>query len=313
MHEQSETIERPRGYYNVYGGTQYPIPQEFSFEKQPYATQEEAVQSARWRSRMDAGHYSGASPAYGFSQAYQPSPQAEAFGRVLEALQDPRNQWIGAGPLSGLGKLAGAAKVAGSVLHQPKPRPTLMNGEKLTESFTDISGKNRLPSDLMSGSDVMSRGYDPNGPGFQRSWGLESGKFDYTPPTVRNKNEAAQYAQDYLERTEKDEAFSNAFQDNIFRTETDYATKYGGGSVPYRAPQHYSPKTETASSSPLTWGDLLSRRHDMYQNMTNQAIKEEGFTPEEAQHALRLLNLEPPGLKETQAIKRFNFRPEDQN
>lgn len=43
----------------------------------------------------------GQSPQYGFTNNYQPSPQAQALGAVLNALQDPRNQWMGTGMAGG--------------------------------------------------------------------------------------------------------------------------------------------------------------------------------------------------------------------
>lgn len=43
----------------------------------------------------------GQSPQYGFTNNYQPSPQAQALGAVLNALQDPRNQWMGTGLAGG--------------------------------------------------------------------------------------------------------------------------------------------------------------------------------------------------------------------
>ena len=46
----------------------------------------------------------GQSPLYGFSYTYQPSPQAQALGRVIQILQDPRNAWMGLGMTRGIGK-----------------------------------------------------------------------------------------------------------------------------------------------------------------------------------------------------------------
>ena len=67
MHEQSETVTRPSGSVNVYGGTQFPLPKVFGFEKNYYPSQSEAVNAAQWRSRMGGGpeEYQDA-PSYGF-------------------------------------------------------------------------------------------------------------------------------------------------------------------------------------------------------------------------------------------------------
>lgn len=114
-HEQSETIKGRDGrWYNVYGsGTgadqPMPLPQLFGFEKPSYSTADEAVNKAAWRSLMGEGQYPMESPKYGFTNTYQPTPQAKALGKVIDALQDPRNAWIGLGPMAGVmrgGKLA---------------------------------------------------------------------------------------------------------------------------------------------------------------------------------------------------------------
>lgn len=43
-------------------------------------------------------------PTGAISNTYQPSPQAQALGKVIEVLQDPRNSWMGMGPLAGVVK-----------------------------------------------------------------------------------------------------------------------------------------------------------------------------------------------------------------
>lgn len=47
-------------------------------------------------------------PTGQITNTYQPSPQAMLFGRVLEALQDPRNAWIG---LGGIGRWRGLGRM----------------------------------------------------------------------------------------------------------------------------------------------------------------------------------------------------------
>lgn len=90
-HEQSETITRPSGAYNVYGGTQYPLSPVFGFEQARYESVPQAVNAAQWRSRMGGGPEGGQSPVYGF----QSQPQPEYIGflkQVVAGLMDPRTQ-----------------------------------------------------------------------------------------------------------------------------------------------------------------------------------------------------------------------------
>ena len=103
MHEQSNTIQGRDGrWYNVYGeetgATQpLPLPKVFNFERPSYSSPEEAANTAAWRSRMGEGQYPQTPPRYGFTNSYQASPQAQALGKVIEVLQDPRNAWMGLG------------------------------------------------------------------------------------------------------------------------------------------------------------------------------------------------------------------------
>jgi hypothetical protein len=86
MHEQSETIQRPSGAYNVYGGTQYPLRPEFGFEKSRYPDVPSAVNAAQWRSAMGGGPEGGQSPSYGFTSQPSTNPWADFIGQVLSYL-----------------------------------------------------------------------------------------------------------------------------------------------------------------------------------------------------------------------------------
>lgn len=95
----------------------------------------------------------GQSPQYGFTNSYQPSPQAQALGAVLNALQDPRNQWMGTGmvggTIRGLGGLRNffadkaAAKAGGF-------QPTLKDLMKHPEykPMTNVTTDELLASDM---------------------------------------------------------------------------------------------------------------------------------------------------------------------
>ncbi len=77
MHEQSETIQRPGGWANVYGDTQFPLPKTFGFEKKGYyPSLSQAEVAAQWRSRMGGGPEDAMSsaPQYGFGAMSTPAP-----------------------------------------------------------------------------------------------------------------------------------------------------------------------------------------------------------------------------------------------
>ena len=104
MHEQSETVTRPSGSVNVYGGTQFPLPKAFGFEKNYYPSQTEAVNAAQWRSRMGGGpeEYPDA-PSYGFKNQPNTNPYAPIAGGAVDALQDPRMGMFPGAGLAGMG------------------------------------------------------------------------------------------------------------------------------------------------------------------------------------------------------------------
>ncbi len=104
MHEQSETVTRPSGSVNVYGGTQFPLPKVFGFEKNYYPSQSEAVNAAQWRSRMGGGpeEYQDA-PSYGFKDKPNTNPYAPLVGGAVDALQDPRMGMFPGAGLAGMG------------------------------------------------------------------------------------------------------------------------------------------------------------------------------------------------------------------
>ena len=104
MHEQSETVTRPMGSVNVYGGTQFPLPKAFGFEKNYYPSQSEAVNAAQWRSRMGGGpeEYPDA-PSYGFKNQPNTNPYAPIVGGAVDALQDPRMGMFPGAGLAGAG------------------------------------------------------------------------------------------------------------------------------------------------------------------------------------------------------------------
>jgi hypothetical protein len=76
MHEQSETDQtRRKGrWVNLYGHTDYPLPQVFPWEERSYETEPIASNRAAWRSRMTDEHnpdYPMQSPSYGFGPIAQ--------------------------------------------------------------------------------------------------------------------------------------------------------------------------------------------------------------------------------------------------
>lgn len=59
-----------------------------------------------------------------------------------------------------------------------------------------------LPSqgDLLSGETVMRHGFDPDGPGWTRSWAPKNNDIDYMPPQVRDPQSAARYMQNWIRK-----------------------------------------------------------------------------------------------------------------
>lgn len=94
MHEQTETVQgRDKQWYNVYGGTRFPIPLLFGFEQRRYPTPGMAENRAQWRSQMGEGHYPMQPPRYGFQGAappfgFQKMSGFQPVGRMQDILRE---------------------------------------------------------------------------------------------------------------------------------------------------------------------------------------------------------------------------------
>lgn len=165
MHEQSETIQgRDKQWYNVYGGTPYPLPLQFGFEQRSYPTAEMAINRAQWRSQLGE-QPSTTPPSYGFTNTYQPSPQGQAFGTLIDILNDPRNAWLGGGMTRGIRGFKPFMQEPGGfnlpidamrkALGSPKPNVSKMEVPSFAEALRadylgSISGANRVAEALYS-------------------------------------------------------------------------------------------------------------------------------------------------------------------
>lgn len=165
MHEQSETVQgRDKQWYNVYGGTQYPLPLLFGFEQRHYPTQEAAVNRAQWRSQMGENQYPTQAPAYGFRTASNPDLQSKALQTVLAILQDPRNSWIGMGAIRGMGpvgrgmtKLLRENDLGGFNLPTSTMRKTPGFGGPLKPDFNPPGGEENLRRDYIGTIEGLNR------------------------------------------------------------------------------------------------------------------------------------------------------------
>lgn len=289
-HEVSETIDRPSGAYNVYGGTQYPLNPIFGFERSRYDSIPQAVNAAQWRSHMGGGPEGGQSPAYGF----QPQAQPEYIGylkQVLAALNDER---LGALFAPGMGLIAKAApilKAAGSVMARPSvPRPYTRPPihHEPVEVFVD-----RKTGMLHSGEDLMRQGKDP-WLGYDRTWGTRDQSLDYLPDGVRTEDQANRYLGAWSAKMAK-----QAQQIERMLPEL-------GGFHPKEVPQHYSTSTQRLSSNPTSYADTLDTRWKAMDQMV-QSGQAEGMARQQALDAVKQLNMLPPGFDETIAMR--NYRP----
>lgn len=138
-HEQSETIERPSGAYNVYGGTQYPLSPIFGFEQARYENVPQAVNAAQWRSQMGGGPEGGQSPAYGF----QPQPQPEYIGLIHKLVQALGDERLGALFAPGMGLLK-APQAIGNALRM---RPNMSSERGSIPAFHNPNVRDPTPQD----------------------------------------------------------------------------------------------------------------------------------------------------------------------
>ena len=142
MREQSETVTRPMGSVNVYGGTQFPLPKVFGFEKNYYPSQTEAVNAAQWRSRMGGGPAPGhegypEAPSYGFKNQPNTNPYTPIVGGAVDALQDPRMGMFPGAGLAGMGfRVTGKMGQFGRNVAKTKGDVVEFNGKVLRDGQT---------------------------------------------------------------------------------------------------------------------------------------------------------------------------------
>lgn len=125
----------------------------------------------------------GQSPSFGFSNTYQPNPQAKALGKVIDILNDPRNAWMGLGKvgqaMTGLPAVAmpwlyhgTAASRAERILKEGFDAGRI--GEWWGHAFGKAAGQ-RGPGTYFS-----------ENPAFARSWGeIAAGALGEKPAVVR--------------------------------------------------------------------------------------------------------------------------------
>jgi hypothetical protein len=101
----------------------------------------------------------GSTQQYGFTNNYAPSPQAKALGTVIEILNDPRNSWMGLGPMAGVIKGPGWGAEA-------LRRYKLMGGTPETLNHTlkmramHPESRNEIVSNFRRGTDIAAPGED---------------------------------------------------------------------------------------------------------------------------------------------------------
>lgn len=98
----------------------------------------------------------------------------------------------------------------------------------------------------------------------------------------------------------------------LFSDKPAHPLSDSGGFRPDFGQQHFSPITNNLNNDPISWARLLERRHDRYNSMLQEGIAD-GMSPSQAEVAIRHLNLQPPGLEETENLRFFRRSPANDN
>lgn len=75
-----------------------------------------------------------------------------------------------------------------------------------------------------------------------------------------------------------------------------------GGYVPQQGPSHFSTTTNRLSEDPVSWAKMLNQRWGNYEHAKQSGISE-GMTVDEAEQAVKQLNMRPPGFEETRQLR----------
>jgi len=134
-----------------------------------------------------------------------PSPQEEALQDPVVEPSDLRQMGVGAAKaIFGLRDLI---PLLGLMRSAQRRTPYLPPDYQLEERFSPTMRPDYysrpLPhsgSDLITGDQAMRGGFDPHGPGWNRTWAPKNNDIDYMPEQIKDPQTAARYMQQWIQK-----------------------------------------------------------------------------------------------------------------
>lgn len=134
-----------------------------------------------------------------------PTPEQEALQDPIIEPGDLRQMGIGAA--KALFSIRDLIPLLGLMRSAQKRTPYLPPQFQLEERFSPTMPPSYysrpLPhngSDLITGDQAMRGGFDPYGPGWNRTWAPQNADIDYMPPQIRDPQTAARYMQNWIQK-----------------------------------------------------------------------------------------------------------------
>jgi len=132
-----------------------------------------------------------------------PTAEEEALQDPLIELGDLRQ--MGLGTAKALLSLRDILPLLGLMRSAQRRAGHLPPGYELEERFSPSMPQSyygrptpQNGSDLLSGETLMRHGFDPRGPGWERTWAPANQAIDYMPPQVRDYPTATRYMQNWI-------------------------------------------------------------------------------------------------------------------
>lgn len=263
------------------------------------------------------------------------------YDTVLQVLQDPRNAWIGMGPMAmatrapGWGAevlrryklMGGTPETLDKVLRNRNAHVYDRHG--VVKSFRQATDIAAPPNPVLSQEAKMYKAgkmYENIIPSHTQAGSRTLGEISQTREKIvdaKQRRGLSVPKLDYIESGMKGNAAYNALSRQVARMLDDERGSWSpfgwgqdprtvsaanrlaamdGGYKPLTGQSHYSSTTQGLSSDPVSWANLLDKRWGTYEAAVKGGIQD-GLSPEQATDVARQLNFQPPGFDQVMQLR----------
>lgn len=221
-------------------------------------------------------------PTYGFKPVENTNPWGPVFDQLIQIMNDPRNSWIGLGPMMGAFKIM-HPKFGNYFVKTADEARALI--KKLRQQAEDAGIYNvhptvhEIPDEVLSPSPMKQEAAKAGGDIAEKGSQQQIVRFGNEKPSLDSRPGSGPVPYpDWL------------WMRGGYRPETGakHAARTADGSY-----------TGGTSESPESWAQMLLDRWNQFRTQHAEVVGEGELTPEQALEAMKRMNLVPPGYDET--------------